>query len=168
MRKRTHYTKLQRLEDVLQATLKRRKIFLNFEDKHFIPIWNKAVGPRIAAQSRPGNLKGETLFVKVSSSVWMQQLHFLKGEIIEKINQSLGGGKIKNIYFSIGEIPSPPLKGGEELPFLMEKHFLKNRDRKLIEESIASLPDQELREILKRVMTKEISRRRFMENQKHP
>ncbi|MDO8784705.1 MAG: DUF721 domain-containing protein, partial [Syntrophales bacterium] len=85
MRKRTHYTKLQRLEDVLQATLKRRKIFLNFEDRSIISLWNKAVGPQIATQSRPGTLKGTTLFVKVSSSVWMQQLHFLKEEIIEKI-----------------------------------------------------------------------------------
>ena len=168
MRKRTHQARLQRLEGILQATLKRRKIFLNFEDKSILPLWNKAVGPQIAAQSRPGALKGETLFVKVSTSVWMQQLHFLKEEIIEKINQSLEGAKIKNIYFSIGEIPSAPLKGEEQLPFLMEKHFLKDRDRKLIEESIASLPDQELREILKRAMTKEISRRRFMENQKHP
>jgi len=168
MRKRAHYTKLQRLEDVLQATLKRRKIFLNFEDKRFLPVWNKAVGPQIAAQSRPGNLKGETLFVKVSNSVWMQQLHFLKEEIIGKMNQALGGAKIKNIYFSIGEIPPAPLKGEEKQPFFMASHLLNDRDRKLIEESIASLPDQELREILKRMMTKEISRRRFMENQKHP
>jgi len=84
------------------------------------------------------------------------------------MNQALGGAKIKNIYFSIGEIPPAPLKGEEKQPFFMASHLLNDRDRKLIEESIASLPDQELREILKRMMTKEISRRRFMENQKHP
>ncbi|MDO8785420.1 MAG: DUF721 domain-containing protein, partial [Syntrophales bacterium] len=115
-----------------------------------------------------GTLKGTTLFVKVSSSVWMQQLHFLKEEIIEKINQALGGTTIKNIFFSIGEIHSAPLKGEEKQPVSMASHLLKDRDRKMIEESIAFLPDQELREILKRVMTKEISQRRFMENQKRP
>ena len=167
MRKRTPQTKLHRLGDILQASLKKRKIFLNFEDRRFREVWNKAVGPQIAAQSRPGQLRGETLFVKVSTSVWMQQLHFMKEEIIEKINQSLGKAVVKNIYFSIGEVSSS-LKGGERMLFLPDAYLLKDRDRKLIEKSIASIPDQELREILKRVMTKEISRRRFMENQKHP
>ena len=168
MRKRTPQAKLQRLDDILQTTLKRRKIFLDLEDKRLLPIWNKAVGLQIAAQTRPGKLKGETLFVKVSSSVWMQQLHFLKEEIIEKINQSLGKAVIKNIYFFLGEIPLPSLKGEERMSFPSLSHVLKDRDRRLIEKSTASIPDQELREIMKRVMTKEIIRRRFMENQKHP
>ncbi|MDI6777456.1 MAG: DUF721 domain-containing protein [Syntrophales bacterium] len=168
MRKRIPQAKLQRLDDILQTTLKRRKIFLDLEDKRLLPIWNKAVGLQIAAQTRPGKLKGETLFVKVSSSVWMQQLHFLKEEIIEKINQSLGKAVIKNIYFFLGEISLPSLKGEERMSFPSLSHVLKDRDRRLIEKSTASIPDQELREIMKRVMTKEISRRRFMEKQKHP
>ena len=168
MSKRTPRAKLQRLGDILQTALKKQRIFLDIEDKSLLPVWNEAVGPQIALQTYPGRLKGKTLFVKVSSSVWMQQLYFLKEEISEKINQSLGKAAIENIYFSIGEIPLALPKGEERLSFPSLSHLLKDRDRKLIEKSTASIPDEELREIMKRVMTKEISRRRFMEAQKYP
>ncbi|MFA4916789.1 MAG: DUF721 domain-containing protein [Syntrophales bacterium] len=165
MRKRTPQTKLHKLGSILQTTLKKKNIFINFEDESLIQVWNKALGPQIAAHSRPFQLKGETLFVKVSSSVWMQQLHFMKEDILEKINQSWGKTTVKNIYFSIGEFSLPSLKGKGQQFVPPDAYLLKERDKKLIEKSIVSIQDQELRELLERVMTKEISRRRFMANQ---
>ena len=90
----------------LQGILKKHNIFFDSEEQRLLEVWQKAVGPQISVQTRPDRLKRNTLFVKVSSSVWMQQLHILKQEIIEKINQLLGKELIKNIHFSIGDIPS--------------------------------------------------------------
>jgi hypothetical protein len=70
---------------------------------------------------------------------------------------------IKDIYFSLGVIP----KNEENFTF-PEQHSLNERDSKMIRESVASVSDKELSDILKRVMTKEIIRRRMKEKQKSP
>ena len=166
MRKRGKQANLQRLGNVLQGILKKYNIFFDSEEQRLLEVWRKAVGPQISLQTRPDRLKRNTLFVKVSSSVWMQQLHLLKQEIVEKINQLLGKDLIKNIHFSIGEIPSTMPTNSYSSSFSPDSYHLKDKDKKLIEKSISSVEDPELKEILRRVMTKNIIRRRLSANQK--
>ena len=166
MRKRGKQVNLQRLGNVLQGILKKHNIFFDSEEQRLLEVWQKAVGPKISAQTRPDRLKRNTLFVKVSSSVWMQQLHILKQEIIEKINELLGKELIKNVHFSIGEIPSAMPTNSYSLSFSPDSYPLRDKDRKLIEKSISSVEDPELKEILRRVMTKNIIRRRLSANPK--
>lgn len=162
MPKRTHQKKLQQLGDILQTTLKKRKINLDLEDQKLQGLWSQAVGSQISSQTRPHRIKGNTLHVKVSSSVWMHQLQFLKDEIIEKINKSQEKEIVKNIYFSIGDISSAISRGGQNL-FASDTPPLKEKDKKLIEKSLLSISDPELKEILQKVMAKEIHRRRTIE-----
>ncbi|MBN1382847.1 MAG: DUF721 domain-containing protein [Deltaproteobacteria bacterium] len=165
-RRRYRPSKLTNIGDILQPALKKRGIPVQFEDKDLRDLWLKAVGPTIAAQSRLENRKKDTLVVKVSSSVWMQQLSFLKEEIIEKMNNVLPAGPIKKIRFHIGEISSPmPTQAASELFKTGRPSPLKERDKKMIEETTASLRDPELKDMLKKLMLKEITRRRFMEKQ---
>jgi hypothetical protein len=166
MRKRGKQANLQRLGNVLQGILKRHNIFFDSEEQRLLEIWQKAVGPQISAQTRPDKLKRNTLFIKVSSSVWMHQLHILKQDIIEKINEIPGKELIKNIHFSIGEIPSTMPTNPYGSSFSSESYPLKDKEKKLIEKSISSVADPELKEILKRVMTKNIIRRRLSANRK--
>jgi hypothetical protein len=65
------------------------------------------VGDIIARNAQPDKIRQGTLFVKVSSHVWMQQLQYLKDTISEKLNHRLGGEVVKNIFFYVGEIISP-------------------------------------------------------------
>jgi hypothetical protein len=166
MRKRGKQLNLQRLGNVLQGILKKHNIFFDSEEQRLLEVWQKAVGPKISVQTRPDRLKRNTLFVKVSSSVWMQQLHILKQEIIEKINQLLGKELIKNIHFSIGEIPSTMPTNSYSSSFSPDSYPLRDKDKKLIEKSVSSVEDPELKEILRRVMTKNIIRRRLSANRK--
>jgi hypothetical protein len=123
------------------------------------------VGSQIAAQTRPHRIKGKTLYVKVSSSVWMHQLQFLKDEITDKINKSQEKEIVKNIYFSIG-IVSSAINRGEQNRFVADISLLKEKDKKLIEKSVFSISDPELKNILQKVMAKEIYRRRMIEKLK--
>ena len=159
MRKKTAH--LQRIDEILTRALKKRQVPFRAEDRRLADLWEKAVGPQIAAQSRPGNLRKGVLFVKVSSSVWMQQLHFLKEEIIGKFNV-LEKTPIKDIRFSIGQLPSPG-KGEGHVPLPLSTHLLKERDKKMMEDCLAPLADQELKELIKRAMLREISWRRLRE-----
>ncbi len=171
MRRRTQAGKIERLGDVLGQALKKRKISLNLplnrslnpDEKRIAAAWATAVGARIAAHAIPDRLNRGTLFVKVSDSVWMQQLHFLKQDILGKINHPAAGITVANIHFSLGRMPDSPARG--RIP-ATASHSLKARDRKMIEENTASIADPELRDILKKVMTREISRRRLMEAKK--
>jgi hypothetical protein len=166
MRKRGKQVNLQRLGNVLTGILKKHNIFFDSEEQRLLDVWQKAVGPQISVQTRPDRLKRNTLFVKVSSSVWMHQLHILKQDIIEKINELLGKELIKDVHFSIGEIPSTMPTNSYSSSFSTDSYPLRDKDKKLIEKSISSVEDPELKEILRRVMTKNIIRRRLSANRK--
>jgi hypothetical protein len=161
MARRRKKSELNHIGDVLQSTFKRKKLRVSVKDQHISESWKKAVGPIIAAQTMAQNLRGDTLFVKVSNSNWMQQLQFMKQEILNKVNAVLPDKTISNIYFSIGQIPSPLHKSQSEAPPDLTQYPLRTRDLKIIEESTESISDEELRDILKRVMTKEIINRRI-------
>ncbi len=110
MRKRAQPAKLQKIGDILQKALKRHHIPLRLEDQRLQKIWLEVVGPKIAAYTRPDAIKRDILFVKVANSVWMQQLHFLKQDILEKINREYKNNPIKNIFFSIDEMAASVMK----------------------------------------------------------
>lgn len=168
MKKRPAQAKFQSLGDILEKILKKKDIHITSEKRRLHDIWIKAVGSRIADQTSPEKLQKGTLFVKVSNSVWMQQLHFLKAEIIEKLKRQTGEQPINNISFSIGEVSPSVHRHRDPLSFLPATFPLKGSDARKIEKYTASVSDQELREILKRVMTKDIIRRKLSGNRRVP
>ena len=168
MRRRFQSAKLQRIDDILQKTLKKHHIPLKTEDRRLRDIWVQAVGPKIAAQTQPDAIKRNVLFIKVANSAWLQSLHFIKDDIIKKFNELHQKDPVKNIFFAIGEISAPAAEK-KDPPFIAgEMPVLKSRDKKMIEKSLATVADEELRDILKRAMTKEITRRRMLEKKQDP
>ena len=168
MRKKGKQANLQKLGNILQGILKKHNINIDSEEQRLLEIWNRAVGLQISAHTRPEKLKRNTLFVKVSSSVWMHQLHILKNDIMEKINTLLGKELVKNVHFSIGEIPFSPSRNPYPPSFSPESYPLKDNEKKAIEKHTSAVKDQELKEILQRVMTKNVIRRRLSQNRKAP
>jgi len=69
-------------------------------------IWKSTVGPMIANDTRPWKIKGNELEVHVSGPSWLQQLSYMKNDIIKKLNESLGEQVIKSIRFSVAHIPN--------------------------------------------------------------
>lgn len=67
-------------------------------------VWEEAVGDAIGANTRPAAFKGELLIVNTTSSAWLQQLRFLKKDILARINQALGDGRVKDIKFKVGPL----------------------------------------------------------------
>ena len=134
------------------------------EESALLKLWPKAVGPQIASKTKPDCLRNGTLFVKTISSVWVQQLHFIKEDIRGRLNELSGKATIKEIRFVIGHT----LVQEKVIPEAssIKKTPLKKRDREMIAECTDSLEDRELAAILKRVMQMEISRRRQWENEK--
>jgi hypothetical protein len=159
-------TRLQRIDEILARALRKRHVPFQLEDRQLREAWEKAVGPQIASQSRPEHLRREIMLVKVANSVWLQQLHFLKEEIIGKMNNVLGKTSVKDIRFVIGQLPASPDQDHEFGFRTLLSVPLKERDKKMMDTCLDTLADQELKEIIRRVMTKEITWRRSRERRK--
>ena len=116
-------------------------------------IWEEVVGPQIAGKTRPEALRNGVLVVSVTSSVWMQELSFMKQKILDRINQTLAPGTIREIRFKLGDIQQAGAGCYEEpLPQLTEE------EQEIIAQHTASIEDQGLRESLQKLFT--ASRRR--------
>lgn len=66
--------------------------------------WNAAVGPAVAENTRPAAVKGRLLTVNVASSAWLQQLQFLKADLIARLNRALGEQRVEDIRFRVGPV----------------------------------------------------------------
>ena len=96
--------KIDRLGEVLDNSLKRFQLSPRLDEYRVWPIWNDTVGPTVARNAQPEKIRNGTLFVKVTSPVWMQQLQYMKEMIAEKLNQRLKAEVVRNIFFVIGKI----------------------------------------------------------------
>lgn len=95
---------IESLGAVLEQSLKRFELAQRLEEYSVWPVWNEVVGSPIARNAQPEKIRNGTLFVKVTSPVWMQQLQFMKEMIADKLNQRLGDEIVKNIFFMVGRI----------------------------------------------------------------
>ena len=167
MRRRYRPARLEKMGDILQKVLRKHRIPVQTADQGLRKTWMDAVGPKIAAYTRPEAVRRNVLFIKVANSVWMQQLHFLKQDILEKINRANAQNPIQNIFLSLDEtaVPAPETKSPQAPEQGASALRSRDRIRILIEKSVAAIADTELRDILQRVMTREIARRRRIESE---
>lgn len=98
---------METLGSVLEQSLKRMDLVARLDEYAVWPVWNEVVGTVIARNAQPEKIRNGTLFIKVSSPVWMQQLQFMKEMITDKLNQRLRGEIVKNIFFIVGRIDAP-------------------------------------------------------------
>ena len=67
-------------------------------------FWDRIVGQNMARNAQPAAFKQRILVVHVSSSVWLQELHFQKKELIRRLNEAAGGRVVDDIRFKIGPL----------------------------------------------------------------
>lgn len=117
-------------------------------------LWNETVGPQIARRAQPSAIRNGVLTVVVSSAPWLQQLNFMKAELLDKLNRAIGEEMVKEIYLKAGSVkeaaaPSPvqPIKRRVVTP--------EEKDR--IARATAELEDPELRNALTALFSTHIS-----------
>jgi len=162
MRKGTSSRKPEPLGEILHKVLKKMDIPHKRTDRRLANLWESAVGPLIASRTLPENLKRGSLYVLVSTTVWLHQLQFLKEEILVKLNELSGKDEFRRLFFSIGEVPERPSPAPDAPPpSVLQK--LRLRDRQMVEQSLAAIGDPELRAAIEKAMISEISRRRAIQ-----
>src|ERR671918_2662102 len=97
-------SQVDRLGEVLDRSIKRLQLSTRLDEYRVWPIWNDTVGATVARNAQPEKIRNGTLFVKVTSPVWMQQLQYMKEMIAERLNQRLKAEVVRNIFFVVGRV----------------------------------------------------------------
>ena len=104
MEKRRNNKGFEHLGGIIKKTMAE---FKDIADNRLIKVWNiwePVVGAVIAKNARPYAFKKKILLVYLTSSVWTQELQFMKKCIIEELNQKLGEDLVEEIKFKVGTL----------------------------------------------------------------
>ena len=147
---------VERLGAVLEKSLKRLELATRLDEYGVWPVWNDVVGKSIALNAQPEKIRNGTLFVKVASPVWMQQLQYMKEMIAEKLNRRLKSEVVKNIFFVVGRVGGKPPEGESKPPPLKTSELTQ---RTIDEQFLDSINDPEIKQAFKKLL-KSYSRRK--------
>lgn len=94
----------ERVDSILERVFSGLNLGIRVKQYQIWEVWDGVVGKHIAKQAQPKQIRNMILWVHVSSSTWMQQLEFMKRDIINKLNERIGETVIHDIRFRIGDI----------------------------------------------------------------
>ena len=106
MQRKRHKTKFVHLSNIIGDVLKKYRLETDSELVQVWRVWDTIVGNVIAQNAKPAAFKGRILLVHVTSSTWLHQLQFLKKDMIDKLNVTLGKTLIEDLKFKIGPLGS--------------------------------------------------------------
>jgi predicted nucleic acid-binding Zn ribbon protein len=108
MNKGNRRREITHIREVVEAIFAAPGCPVDLEDMKLWKLWDGLVGPEVASHARPSSIKRGTLVVKVSDSVWLQDLEFRAYEIRERINGALQREAVRKIRFRVGEPKGGP------------------------------------------------------------
>lgn len=89
----------QPLGKVLQSVIDRLGLRRRINEARVIETWAALAGPQINGVTTSVWMKGATLFVKVRSAAWRQELHLRRREWRRRLNDELGEALVEEIVF---------------------------------------------------------------------
>jgi predicted nucleic acid-binding Zn ribbon protein len=109
----TRRSRPTRLGEVLAGYLKSAGLAERVGQARLIDEWAALVGERIARSAAPESVTPDgTLFVRVKSSAWRQELSLMTPEVLALINANRVAGRIKRIRWLVGtETPEDAMRG---------------------------------------------------------
>lgn len=146
---------MERLGDIVDRTVKRLPLGRQLEDYALWTVWDDTMGPAVARNARPEKLRNGTLFVRVRAAAWMQQLHYMKDIMLEKLNRRLGREVITNIFFVVGEVTAETPREDPDGP--VEPTAVDTA--RLPEQALDEIDDPELRDSLRRLLLDHLRKR---------
>lgn len=77
----------QVLGQVLQDMMEHSKLGQQILKHRLFEHWEALVGQELAQRLRPYKIQGKTLILSVDHPAWIQELQFLKGKLLAKIQE---------------------------------------------------------------------------------
>ena len=138
--------KIIRLDALFSELFKKRQWDKRLALHGVFRNWPQVVGPEIAERTAPQVIRGTVLWIAVSDSVWMQQLHLQQQALLEHINANVGGSeKISDIRFQIDAALGEEKVVAESPPPAVPPPPIDPEEQKGFERMIGAIGDGELR-----------------------
>ena len=163
-RKRGKQESPVRLGNVLHPYIHRAGLVPRIQENRLCEAWERIVGKGVAEATEPARLQNRTLQIKVANSVWMQQLHFHKKLMLQKVNEFLGEPFLQDLRFLLGEKVKAETKRKEKEAVPIRE--LKREEKEKIERAVGCLSDGEIREVLSRLFARGLAVERGREGKK--
>ena len=90
---------MKHLREAIQEAISGAGIKSALDQESATALWGAVVGGVVSAVTKTQGVESGTLIVSVETSVWRQELHLQKEEIIKKINKKIGTTAIRDIRF---------------------------------------------------------------------
>lgn len=92
--------------DVLRRYLARSGLGRRLAQAQVVPDWRALVGPQIAAVTTPERVTPDgTLFVRVATSAWMNELQLMAPAILARLNRGPGAARISAVRWVLSLTP---------------------------------------------------------------
>lgn len=85
------------IKDLMGSFIKENNLSKGMKKISVKESWGELMGNGVVSYTEKVELRGATLFVKLSSSVLREELSYGKEKIIKMMNEALGGEEIKKI-----------------------------------------------------------------------
>ena len=148
---------LNPLSDILSRFLKTHGMALHVLEFRLQQHWPEIVGEHVARHTRPESVRHRKLYLTAENSVWLQQLLFLKPELLAKINGAADGEALTDIVLRVGPVSSPDV-GEAASPRLAPaepgREAVSGETRAEIETTIQPVADPDLRTRLTALFSK--------------
>ena len=87
------------LSEVIQQIVKQNHLTYGLQKASLPALWNELMGKAIAKYTSSVELKGSTLYVRLTSPALSNELSYGKSKIIENLNERLGEPLIQKLIF---------------------------------------------------------------------
>lgn len=93
---------------LMKPALRRLKLDKMVESYLALRAFDLVYGGVVRHRARAERYARKILYIRAESSAWVQELSFLKEEILKKLNRTTGGLEIKDLRFTVGPINELP------------------------------------------------------------
>lgn len=91
------------LSSIIDGVLGDRGLTDRVKQAAVIPEWSRLVGAQIAAVTTPESITANgTLFVRVTTNAWMNELSLLEPELLRSLNASRDCAPVRRIRWMLG------------------------------------------------------------------
>ena len=89
----------QPLGKLVKSIIDEMGIQSKIDEAQVVETWAALAGPNVNARTQSAWVKNKTLYVKINSSAWRQELQMRKKDWLERLNQELGRKLVEDIVF---------------------------------------------------------------------
>jgi hypothetical protein len=138
------------LRKALEQSMREIGLQKRLKTEQLSMLWPKVVGPIVAKVAYPAQFRRGTLFIDVVDNVWMQELKFREGELIERLNDAVGELLVRRLFWQLARTHPPELgPQGETETSVPAVPSLDPQQELALEREVADVRDPQLREVLK-------------------